>query len=190
MRERDVSARNGDWMQTYTGRAFWPLDPRVEDIDLLDIAQALSNLCRYAGHTRRFYSVAEHSYLLAGWCARNFPDDKELLRYVLLHDAAEAYLVDIPRPLKRSLPGYSDIEARVESVIWERFGIVPDAESKAVVKEIDDRIIEDERLALLAGPPEGHSWRLRMALGVAVVGEAPEQARAHFLTCANLLGIR
>lgn len=53
--------RAGDWMQTFTGRQFWPMDPRPEDLDILDIAHALSLLCRFGGHCQRFYSVAEHS---------------------------------------------------------------------------------------------------------------------------------
>ena len=53
------------WIETYTGRKFWPLAPSPDDIDIFDIAQALSMTCRYKGHTNEFYSVAEHSVLLA-----------------------------------------------------------------------------------------------------------------------------
>ena len=60
-----VSARKGDWMQTYTGRQFWPIDPRANEVHIEDIAHALSMMCRYNGHCRTFYSVAEHSVLVS-----------------------------------------------------------------------------------------------------------------------------
>ena len=83
-------ARRGGWIQTYTGRQFWPLDPRIEDIDIHDIAHALSHQCRYSGHCLRFYSVAEHSVLLSHHVAG------EHMLWALLHDAWEAYLAAIP----------------------------------------------------------------------------------------------
>ena len=82
--------RNGSWLQTYTGIQFWPLDPRPEEIDIQDIAHALSLLCRFNGHCQRFYSVAEHSVHVSTILAPEFG------LWGLLHDAAEAYLSDIP----------------------------------------------------------------------------------------------
>src|SRR5690606_5290032 len=82
--------RLGDWMQTFTGRAVYPLDLRPDDIDIQDIAHALSMQCRYAGHTRQFYSVAEHSVHVARWCRQYGP---AAALEGLLHDATEAYLV-------------------------------------------------------------------------------------------------
>ena len=81
--------RIGDWMQTYTGERFWPLDPRIEDIHIRDISMALGKLCRYGGHTIFFYSVAEHSVLVSEYV----PEEYAL--WGLLHDASEAYLSDI-----------------------------------------------------------------------------------------------
>lgn len=92
-----VDKRRGDWMMTYSGRAFWPLDPRADEIDPLDIAHALSMLCRYGGHVRRFYSVAEHCVLMSHAVA------PEHALWALLHDATEAYMVDLPRPINRIL---------------------------------------------------------------------------------------
>jgi uncharacterized protein len=89
-------------MQTYTGLAFWPLDPRPDEIRLVDIAHALSKLCRYGGQCLSFYSVAEHSLLVAS----KAPDHLKLV--ALMHDASEAYLLDIPRPIKRHLAGYAE----------------------------------------------------------------------------------
>jgi hypothetical protein len=126
----------GDWMQTATGKQFFPLDPRPEDIDIVDIALALSKICRYGGHCRQFYSVAEHCVLMT----RAAPS--EVKRWTLLHDASEGYLGDVVRPLKRSLPDYKEIELRLERVIAEKFDLpwpMP-----ALVKELDNRIIHDE----------------------------------------------
>ena len=74
-------ARKGNWMQTFTGRQFWPADPRADEIDIRDIAHALSMQCRYAGHCTQFYSVAEHCVLLAN----AIPEQK---LWALLHDAS------------------------------------------------------------------------------------------------------
>jgi hypothetical protein len=115
-----MSDRVGDWMQTYTGRVFYPLDPRPEDVDIIDVAHSLSLQCRFAGHCRFHYSVAQHCLLVA----RLVPPEQALA--ALLHDAAEAYLVDLPRPIKRSPgvgPAYLEAEARVERVVRERFGL-------------------------------------------------------------------
>ena len=79
--------RIGSWLQTYTGKKFYPFDPREEEVDILDIAHALSQLCRFGGHTKEFYSVAEHCVLVSMCC----PSEVKLLG--LLHDAAEAYQI-------------------------------------------------------------------------------------------------
>jgi hypothetical protein len=129
--------RIGNWMQTYTGRQFWPIDPRPDEIFIEDIAHALGNACRYAGHCITFYSVAEHSVLMA----RAVP--QEFKAWALLHDASEAYLVDVPRPLKPFLTGYADLEDRVMAAVATRFGLA--AEMPAIVKDTDNRILHDER---------------------------------------------
>lgn len=137
--------RGGEWMQTYTGRAFWPLDPRVEDIDPLDIAHALGHLCRYGGHTRRFYSVAEHCVLMS----RAVSPGNKLA--ALLHDATEAYVGDMIRPLKRQMPQYQDVEDNLWGFIATRFGVDPVI--PAEVKEADNRILVNERQALMGPSP-------------------------------------
>lgn len=142
--------RRGDWMQTYTGKKFWPLDPDPAEIDILDIAHALSNACRYAGHVMRFYSVAEHSVLVS----MHVSDPNQ--KWALLHDASEAYLVDMPRPVKRFLPGYQEAETRLMAAICERFGLPPEMPDE--VKDIDNRILVDEREVLMA--PSTLDWNL------------------------------
>lgn len=103
---------------TYTGVEFWPLDPRPEEIRIEDIAHALSMQCRFAGHCSQFYSVAEHSVRVAELC----PSKDQL--WALLHDASEAYLVDLPLPIKRHSEigtHYQEAEERLMRVICERF---------------------------------------------------------------------
>lgn len=104
--EAGESLRRGGWIQTFTGVHFYPLDPRPCEILIEDIAHALSMQCRYSGHVNRFYSVAEHSIRVAELVPR------ELRLLALMHDAAEAYLVDLPRPLKR----YSDMGAEYKKI--------------------------------------------------------------------------
>ncbi|MDO4254358.1 MAG: hypothetical protein Q4C81_04310 [Kocuria sp.] len=101
------SWQRGNWMQTYTGRRFYPLDSRPEDVDVVDVAHALSMQCRYNGHVRLFMSVAEHCVLVS----RLVPSEHAL--WGLLHDATEAYVGDMVRPLKLHMPEYRAVEDRV-----------------------------------------------------------------------------
>jgi hypothetical protein len=169
-----------DWMQTYTGKAFTPLDPQAVDVDMLDIAHALSMLCRYGGHTSRFYSVAEHCVLVSEALERDgYPPDVAL--WGLLHDAAEAYLGDVIRPVKRSMPGYRDAEACVLAAIASRLGLLM-LDYPTVVTEYDNRILQDERVALLSAPPlQWDSVEQLAPLGVSITGRAPDLAEAQYL---------
>lgn len=176
--QTDLEHRHGDWMQTYTGRAFWPLDPRAKDVDIVDIAHALAHQCRYAGHCNAFYSVAQHSVLVA----QAVPEDIRL--EALLHDASEAYLVDVPRPVKRFLLGYREAEERVERAIAARFGLAYPWDAR--IKEVDDRILHDERAALMGDAPR--DWNLQGApLGIAITPWSADKARHEFLRLASYL---
>ena len=160
------------WMQTATGRQFWPLAPRPEDVCAADIAHALSNLCRYGGHCRRFYSVAEHSVLVA----RHVPREHRL--WALLHDAAEAYLVDVPRPIKPHLRGYATAERRLMRVICKRFGLP--LEMPREVKAADNAILLDEAAQNMEPPPA--LWSVNAEpLGVKLKFWTPRRARYEFL---------
>lgn len=170
--------RKGDWMQTATGRQFWPLDPRVGEIQIEDIAHALGMACRYAGHCLRFYSVAEHSVLMTRWL-RDGNEPAEVQLCALLHDAPEAYLVDVPRPLKPHLTGYKAIEDRLWLLVAGRFGISPNMPS--IVKFADASILADEQQQNMA--PCAVPWDLEHGpLGVTLQYWRPMQAKAEFLT--------
>lgn len=165
----------GDWMQTYTGRAFYPMAPHVDDIDPADIAHALSLLCRYGGHVNRFYSVAEHCVLMSHAVT------PEHALWALLHDATEAYMGDMIRPLKHAMPAYREAENRLMAVICDRFGLGHDC--PAEVSAADNRILRDERDALMEAPPL--SWGSIEdvpALGVRIEGWLPGEAEHRYLT--------
>jgi hypothetical protein len=145
-----MNAKRGDssWIQTYSGRQFWPLDPHVDDVDINDIAHALSLKVRYGGHCKDFYSVAQHSWLVTEAVRDRLAISQiRMLRTALLHDAAEAYTADIVRPIKHLISGFKEIEERIEQVIAEKFNLIypfPDA-----IKEADIILLETERRDLM-----------------------------------------
>lgn len=115
----DESDRRGDWIQTFTGKQFYPLDPDHDLICIEDIAHALANQTRFAGHCREFYSVAQHSVIVSERVA------PENALWGLLHDASEAYLMDVVRPLKidDSFKVYRDFEATMMEAVCRAFGL-------------------------------------------------------------------
>jgi len=145
------AGRVGDWMQTYSGRRFYPLDPRAADVDIIDIAMALGNMSRYGGHCR-FYSVAEHSVMVS------HAVPAELALEGLLHDATEAYITDLIRPLKRALGPANDyfkIDTNIRLAIAERFGLAPT--EPALVKQADVAVLGAEKAVL---HPRSDPWEL------------------------------
>lgn len=141
--------RRGDWIQTHSGIQFWPLDPRAPEIDIKDVAHSLSLQCRFGGHTNTFYSVAEHSVRVS----RAVPPEHAL--WGLLHDAAEAYLVDLPRPIKRfSEMGalYREIEEHLMTCVCIRFGL--DLTEPPAVKVADVALLMTEKRDLMKMEPK------------------------------------
>jgi hypothetical protein len=129
------------FVSTFLGGRVYLEDPRVNRYSILDIAHALSLLCRYAGQCPRFYSVAQHSVLVS---ERASPADA---LWGLLHDASEAYLVDVPRPVKYlpALAGYRELEARIQSAIVTQFGL-PEKEPSSV-RAADKLLARQEMLS-------------------------------------------
>lgn len=109
-------------MLTYTGKKFYPYEPKMDQIDIQDIAHALAHICRFAGHVRRFYSVAEHSVHVSNIVLEK-TKDPNLALYGLLHDASEAYLVDIPHPVKKGLKQYKELEESVMCLVRGKYGL-------------------------------------------------------------------
>ena len=180
----------GDWMQTYTGKQFYPLSPRPEDIDIIDIAHSLSLQCRYNGHVDRFYSVAEHCILMAS----KMPT-KQLALEALLHDAAETYVGDMVRPLKINMPQYVAAEKVVELAIAHKFGLPINFDGERqtyamppVVKEADTRILLTERAALM-GDKQPADWVMEgmEPLDVYIYAWSPQEAENQYLSAFEKL---
>lgn len=164
-----------NFIRTYTGRKFWPLDPTPEEIDITDVAHALSLVCRSTGHTYCFYSVAEHSVrvshlaeklALADWrklvgkATGEHSWARQVALWGLLHDASEAYLCDLPSPIKRA-PGigqlYKGFEARLMESVAVRFNLTP--HEPALVKDADRILLNTEMRDLMTDciPYEGYA---------------------------------
>lgn len=176
-----MNKRIGDWMQTACGNQFWPLDPRPEEVDIGDIAHALSMLCRFGGHCTHFYSVAQHSVHVSELVA---PEHR---LWALLHDAAEAYLGDVVRPLKTSftmagIDFYKLAEKAVMIAVCEKFGL-PSAEPLEV-KYADQVMLATERRDLMV---KKHPWmELPAPLLDAIVPQTSEEAKAQFMSAFRL----
>ena len=132
-----------DWVETYTGKKFRFMNPSPEDIDIVDIAHALSMTCRFGGHCKKFYSVAEHSIHVSVLVAGS----AKIALSGLLHDAAEAYLSDICAPVKGFLPRYKEIESSLLGAILAKFGLP--RKVSAEIKLVDRRMCITEGLQLL-----------------------------------------
>ncbi len=160
------------WIQTFTGRRFDVANPDPADVDPVDIAHALSQVNRFTGHTRWPYSVAEHCVHVHDGVERepgettNSHGHTQRRLYALLHDAAEAYICDVARPVKPLLKGYAELEARVEAAILARFGCTPTEADRVAVKRRDLVMLQTERRQLLGPSPE--PWDLVHADGSTV----------------------
>lgn len=162
-------------ISTYSGRFFDILKPEEYDYDIEEIAHALSNICRYTGHVNKFYSVAEHSVLVSHIVPR------DLALVGLLHDASEAYLGDVAKPLKNLLPEYEKIEESVEVAIAKAFGI-PFPYPKCI-KEADRQMYWQERQEIADNGIRDRLWNQnnRATRRVKAQGLNPRAAKTAFL---------
>lgn len=135
------------WILTRSGVKFDLFNPHPNMIRVEDIAHALANVCRFGGHTREHYSVAQHSVLVS----KIVPSEDALCG--LMHDATEAYIGDMVSPLKHFIPKFKEVEQNLWSVICERFGI--DLLMPASVKHADLVMLATERHHYL---PESEPW--------------------------------
>ena len=172
------------YITTVTGIHFYPLNPNPKDIDIEDIAHALSLICRANGHFRHFYSVAQHSIA----CAEEAIErgySPEVILGCLLHDASEAYLCDVTRPVKKHIPQYLQAEEKLQEVIWKRFigRELTDAEKKLIF-EIDDDILSMEFHLLM---PEDLNEDYRKLHGSYTCEyQDPQEVKSRFIQMATL----
>lgn len=139
------------YVTTYSGGKLHFLNPDPNEIHLKDIIHNLSMQCRYGGSTEYHYSVLQHSIAVAMYVINMGGSDDEVLS-ALMHDCAEAYILDIPRPLKHHLPEYQKIEDNLQTVIFDKFGIKPVSQ---LVVDVDNRIVANEAEWVFKNPP---SW--------------------------------
>lgn len=129
------------WIQTYTGKRFDVSNPDPDAICIEDIAHSLSLACRYNGHSRSMYSVAQHSVLMS-----TFEDYGDKL-WLLLHDAAEAYIGDIVNPIKHAIPIFTEWEHRILFAIQRRFLL--DNPDHTMIKQADEFMLSMEKRDVL-----------------------------------------
>lgn len=137
-------------IQTYSGKVFDYLNPTADMIDIEDIAHALSQICRYTGHTTEFYSVAKHSVL----ASELVPD--HLALPALLHDATEAYTGDMNKPLKELLPDFRAVEEKIWIVIAEKFGLPYTMDP--IIHDVDMALLHAESIRYLPPCEDPHLW--------------------------------
>ncbi len=156
-----IRTNSGKWVDVFM--------PTMDMIDIDDIAHGLSLLCRWGGQCPRFYSVAEHSLA----CMQKTNGGLKNKLASLMHDASEAYLVDLPRPIKRNISEYKGLEDNLLKVIFDKYEIpFPLSEE---VKKIDDEMLEYE-------------WRNFMIRDTKeIMGYPPIQIKQHFLEAFKLL---
>jgi hypothetical protein len=176
--DTDTAYKAVSFIETYTGRAFYPLRPEPSVFTVMDIAHALSNQCRYSGHTKRFFSTAQHCCLLAVYASEKGASPLDCAQ-VLMHDAPEAYLVDIPRPVKQFMPEYRKWDHDIDQALrqWLGWENLPRPD---FLDDLDSRCIVDERAALMSksGLDWGHDFT---KLGLKIMPWTPQQAEECFL---------
>lgn len=175
---------DGGFIVTYSGEIIEPLNPNLDAINIEDIAHSLANQCRFTGHVRKFYSVAEHSVRVAKWILFTEKEELNFGNWTpmqgLLHDASEAYLADIARPVKQQPEigvFYKAAEERLEKTIAEKFGY--DFPYAPIVKRADQVLLRSEQRDLM---PDRLRFPGEEYLDYTIYPWSPELAEAHFLT--------
>ena len=168
------------WIQTVTDERFDLLEPKPEQVNVIVIAHALSRTCRFGGHVRQFYSVAQHSVLVS----QRVPEPYRL--HALLHDAAEAYIGDVTRPVKQVVNAISRnefraFEERIEGAIWKRFGIQWTEDAERTVAEADERMLATEAQAFFDDSVDDWVKKLKPAYPIPIKPLEPVNAQLLFL---------
>lgn len=139
-----------DYIETYTGMKFYPFSKNAIEVNILDIGHSLSHQCRFGGHCKEFYSVAQHSLLVAE-ILKDRGANTLIQLFGLLHDATETYMIDLPSPMKKHMPEYKKAENVLHDVIWEYLELpIPTKEQWEIVKEVDVLLLQFEAKNLLS----------------------------------------
>ncbi len=185
IKKKAVDLKNGAYLKTYTNKKVSVLNPQPSSIDLADIAHALSLNCRGNGQVPHFYSVAQHSINTAKEAKiRGCSERIQLM--ALLHDAAEAYITDLIRPVKQLMPLFDEIENRYLEAIYTHFEIGKvTVEEWKTVKEIDDALLEYDVAVLLGEPEPEDGYKFKIEPDVAC--RDPKEVEAEFIQLAESL---
>lgn len=136
----------------YSGAMFDIANPELDDFKIEDIAHALSNMCRYGGHSKFYYSVAQHSFYAS------YMVQPKMAMASLMHDATEAYMHDLPRPLKALLPDYKKMENTLGCQIALAFGLPVGAFEDPDIKVVDDKLMALEATVMCNNPHAIFAW--------------------------------
>lgn len=169
-----------DWIETYTGRRLSLTNPEPEEVSFSDISHGLSMICRFNGQCLRFYSVAQHSLLCAD-VARQLGWSKRIQLLCLLHDAGEAYISDLSRPVKSLITGYSKMERAIQDAIYRTLRVdAPNMTERIAIEEADNYLlaVEAEELMRDGGWADRHKWP---ALEVRIRKDIPGRFKLVFL---------
>lgn len=178
-------ARKGDWIQTWTGRKFWPFDVRPEDFHILDLAAGMRS-ARYANQSILTETIGEHSVKI--WAvarARQFTARQR--RAALLHDGSEAIANDMLTPIKRGLPDYTAMEHGIMAALADRFDF--DWPLDPEVKTLDDCILRDEVAQNMGPSPAPWGFRGGAPLGVPIECWSSEHTFIVWLHAAAVEGL-
>lgn len=177
--DTDRIACVGTCIETFTGKFFDLAAPDPAQVDIADIAHALAHECRFGGHCKFFYSVAQHSVLIA----EHFPYNSPLFGLALLHDAHEAYCKDIPRPFKHLLSGYKEMSEAVQAAIHE--ALLPDVKcgshELAALKREDNAMCRREAEVLMQSGGEIWKWDGVPVIHTRIESMRPAAAELYFI---------
>lgn len=164
----------GPYIICHSGKHFYPLDVRKSDIKIEDISHALSKQCRFGGHVNKFYSVAEHSVRVS------YAIKPQFALMGLLHDGSEAYLVDLPRPIKRidDFSTYRNIERKTQLIIYKKFTDYPQPSCEVEIDYVDNLLLATEARDLMNNPYWCHSMH---KLHDKIEPWGPEKAKRKFM---------
>jgi hypothetical protein len=166
----------GFYIRTFMGYQFFWHRIKENEYDIRDIAHALSMNCRWTGHVKRFYSVAEHCY----YASMQAPDPHKL--GALLHDASEAYVHDMPSPLKwflaeKGFTAMKDLEDEIDETIFKRFGVPYPVDP--AIKLVDQRLLATEHRDLM--PENSERKAMKEPYVFPVMCYSPEMAEQLYL---------
>jgi uncharacterized protein len=167
---------NKAWISTFTGKRFCILDPKPEQICIEDIAHALANQCRFTGHTKYHYSVAQHSVYASQLVPPEFAFE------ALMHDASEAYICDMSRPLKHYTEAgtaYLRVEATIQTAIARKYGL-PEVMSPEV-KKADNEMLYAEKEQIMPPMDWDTRWGDETPANIKIVSWTPAMAKFQFL---------